>query len=166
MYYIFISFLPFWTSIHNTIQCLCTISPAPCPRISCASSISQSAPTGLPLVFSRFFQTGTMAYEIMHLTGQARLWETELWECQTPSFQMFVENLRKVFGHDSAHPAAAGKLLALRQGQRSEMDYSVEFHIVASRNGWPEALLDDAFLHKLADYIKDMLIAYDRPLMV
>lgn len=79
---------------------------------------------------------------------------------------MFVENLRKVFGHDSAHPAAAGKLLAQRQGQRSEMDYSVEFHIVASQNGWPEVLLADAFLHNLADYIKDMLIAYDRPLMV
>lgn len=68
-----------------------------------------------------------------------------------------------MFGHGSVHPDATGKLLTLRQGQRSVMDYSVEFRIGASRSGWPEAPLADAFLHGLADYIKDILIAYDRP---
>lgn len=43
------------------------------------------------------------------------------------------------------------------------MDYAVEFRTVASQSGWPEAPLADAFLHGLADYIKDLLIAYGWP---
>lgn len=34
---------------------------------------------------------------------------------------------------------------------------------MASGSSWPETPLTDAFLHGLADYIKDMLISYDRP---
>lgn len=76
---------------------------------------------------------------------------------------MFTAELRKIFGIGSSCPAAADKLLTICQGQCSEMDYAVEFRILACRSGWP-----DTPPHRrvpgsscLADHVKVMLIAYD-----
>lgn len=55
------------------------------------------------------------------------------------------------------------ELFTICQDQRNVMDYAVEFQILATCSGWPDAPLADAFLHALADHVKDMLIAYDRP---
>lgn len=55
------------------------------------------------------------------------------------SFQAFAAELRKVFGQGSTRLAATGKLLALHQGQRSVMDYAVEFRTVASQSGLKQA---------------------------
>lgn len=46
-------------------------------------------------------EAAKVAYEITHLTGQAQLWGREEWKRQTlacSSFQVFAEELRKVFG--------------------------------------------------------------------
>lgn len=43
------------------------------------------------------------------------------------------------------------------------MNFAVDFRIVAMRSGWPPEPLADAFLHRLADHIRDLLIAYMRP---
>lgn len=95
-----------------------------------------------------------MAYAITHLTGRARLWGAEEWECQTPacsSFQVFTAELCKVFGRGSSRLAVASELLTLRQGQPSGMDYAVDFRIVATQSGWPPEPLADAFLYRLVD---------------
>lgn len=107
-----------------------------------------------------------MVFTVTYLTIRAPLWGAEEWEGQTPicsSFQVFAAELRKVFGHGSSLPAVADELLTLRQGQRSVVDYAVEFWNVASRSSWPVAPLANAFLHGLADYIKDVLFAYEIP---
>lgn len=74
--------------------------------------------------------------------------------------------LRQVFGHGSSQDALAGELLTLRQGQQSIMDFTVDFQIVAMRSGWPLEPLADAFLHRLVDHIRDLLIAYMRQSML
>lgn len=43
------------------------------------------------------------------------------------------------------------------------MDYTVDFRILASQSSWPSVSLDDTLLHELADRIKDLLIAYEKP---
>lgn len=107
-----------------------------------------------------------MAYTITHLLGRARLWGAEDWDRRTPAcqtFQAFAAELQKVFGQGYSQDAAAGDLLTLRQGQRSVMDFSVEFYILARRSGWPPEPLTNAFLQGLADHIRDLLVAYPRP---
>lgn len=66
-------------------------------------------------------EAAKVAFTITHLTDRACLWGTEQ------------------FGQGISRPAAAGTLLAFRQGQRSVMDYAVEFRTVGSWSGWPAA---------------------------
>lgn len=51
----------------------------------------------------------------------------------------------------------------LPQGQSSVTDYAVKFKTVASQSGWPAAPHADAFLHRLADYLKALMVAYKIP---
>lgn len=128
---------------------------------------------GLFCLQPRTFATEAVkvVFAVTYLTIRARLWGAEEWEGQTPicsSFQVFAAELRKVFGHGSFLPAVADELLTLCQGQRSVVDYAVEFWNVekwnvTSRSSWPVAPLANAFLHGLADYIKDVLFAYEIP---
>lgn len=68
-----------------------------------------------------------------------------------------------MFGRGSPRDAAAAELLTLRQGQRSVMEFAVEFQILARSSGWPPEPLTNVFLHGLADHIRDLLITYPRP---
>lgn len=43
-------------------------------------------------------------------------------------------------------------------------DFAIDFRTLANQSEWNPAALVDAFLHGLADYIKDALVAYDLPL--
>ncbi len=107
-----------------------------------------------------------VAYAINHLTGRARLWGTAEWDRETPacsSFQAFAEEFRKVFGMGADSAAAGRGLFHLCQGTRSVSDYSIEFRTQALRSNWNVSALCDAFLHGLADYIKDELVSYDLP---
>ncbi len=54
-------------------------------------------------------------------------------------------------------------LLHLCQGTRSVSDYSNDFCTQARRSKWNVSALCDAFLHGLADYIKDELVSYELP---
>lgn len=67
-----------------------------------------------------------------------------------------------VFGH-GAHSTDAGGLLSLRQGNQSVFDFSIDFRTKACLSGWNEGALRDAFLHRLADYIKDELVSHALP---
>ncbi|TWW79641.1 Retrotransposon-like protein 1 [Takifugu flavidus] len=107
-----------------------------------------------------------VAYVISNLTGRALLWGTAEWERQTPacaSFQAFSEELRKVFGLGAAGPEGTSELLSIRQGNQSVADYSIDFRTKARLSDWNLAALRDAFLHGLAEYIKDELVSYPLP---
>lgn len=107
-----------------------------------------------------------VAFTINHLTGRARLWGTAEWDRQSPAcqnFSAFAAELRKVFGHNPARSEVAAGLLNLKQGQRSVADFSIDFRIRASRSGWNPAAQIDAFMHGLADYIKEELVSHEVP---
>lgn len=60
------------------------------------------------------------------------------------SFQAFADETRQVFGRGSSRDAATGELHMLRQGQRSVMDFGVDFQILARQGGWPPDSLSAA----------------------
>ena len=55
------------------------------------------------------------------------------------------------------------RLFYLRQGNRSAAEYSVNFHILATRSGWNSPALRRAFLNGLSERMKDLLAARDEP---
>ncbi|CAJ1081228.1 hypothetical protein LDENG_00284880 [Xyrichtys novacula] len=108
-----------------------------------------------------------VAFVINHLTGRARLWGTAEWERRSracASFDLFAAELRKVFGFENSGSDSARGLMGLKQGERTVADYSIDFRTRASQSGWNSAALRDAFLHGLADYIKDELVSHDTSL--
>ncbi len=108
-----------------------------------------------------------VAFTINHLTGRARLWGTAEWERQSPacsSFQRFADELRKVFGLAASRSETTRGLMGMRQGDRTVADYSIDFRTLASHSSWNSEALVDAFLHGLADYVKDELVSHNVPL--
>ena len=107
-----------------------------------------------------------VGYAITHLTGRARLWGTAEFERQTPAcatFDLFAEEMLKVFDLDSPTAEASRELLSIRQGRRSVADYSIDFRTLARRSSWNTPSLVDAFFHSLADYMKDELVSHELP---
>lgn len=107
-----------------------------------------------------------VGYVITHLTGRARLWGTAEFERQTPAcatFNLFAEEMLKVFDLESTTAEASRTLMSIRQGRKTVADYSIDFRTVASRSSWNVEALVDAFLHSLADYMKDELVSHDQP---
>uniref|UniRef100_A0A674PID6 DUF4939 domain-containing protein n=1 Tax=Takifugu rubripes TaxID=31033 RepID=A0A674PID6_TAKRU len=87
-------------------------------------------------------EAAKVAYTITHLTGRAWLWGTAEWERQSEAcstFSAFAAELRKVFGQGNSRSSAGHRLLALRQGERSVLDYSIDFHTLA-RDALPLSL--------------------------
>jgi len=44
---------------------------------------------------------------------------------------------------------------SMHQGDQTVADFSIDFHTKACQSDWNSLALRDAFLHGLADYIKD-----------
>lgn len=108
-----------------------------------------------------------VAFVINHLTGRARLWGTAEWERRSAacaSFDLFAAELRKVFGFENCGSESTRGLMGLKQGERTVADYSIDFRTRASQSSWNSSALCDAFLHGLADYIKDELVSHDTPI--
>ena len=107
-----------------------------------------------------------VGFTITHLTGRARLWGAAEFEQQTPAcatFEAFAKEMTKVFDLGSSATEASQELLTIRQGDRTVADYSIEFRTLARRSSWNMAAVVDAFLHSLAEYIKDELVSHDVP---
>lgn len=107
-----------------------------------------------------------VGFVINHLTGRAMLWGAAEFDRQTPacnSFTTFAAELRKVFGTGLSSEDASVALMSIRQGSRTVADYSIDFRTKARRSPWNDQALVDAFLHGLADYVKDGLLPFDRP---
>ena len=107
-----------------------------------------------------------VGYTITHLTGRARLWGTAEFDRQTPacaSFAAFEKEMLKVFDLGSSTSEANRSLMTIHQGRRTIADYSIDFRTLARRSSWNMAAQVDAFLHSLADYLKDELVSHDEP---
>lgn len=107
-----------------------------------------------------------VGYAITHLTGRARLWGTAEFDRRTlacTTFDLFAEEMTKVFDLGSSTEEAAQALLSIRQGRRTVGDYSIDFRTLARRSVWNMEALVDVFLKSLADYIKDEMVSHDRP---
>ncbi|KAF7640671.1 hypothetical protein LDENG_00023900, partial [Lucifuga dentata] len=105
-----------------------------------------------------------VAAVITHLTGRAREWATAEWDWQSAmcrTFRDFSAALRHVFDHCTPGREAARGLLHLRQGKGSVTDYAIKFRTLAADSGWNNH--SDAFLHGLAEEVKDQLAPLDLP---
>ncbi len=107
-----------------------------------------------------------IAFVITLLSGRAALWGTIVWEQKLPccaSFQLFSEEIRKVFDRAASGREAARLLAELRQGDRSVTDFSIEFRTLAAECRWNSEAQWDMFFHGLADYVKDEIYALELP---
>lgn len=111
-------------------------------------------------------EAAKVGYVITHLTGRARLWGTAEFDRQTPactSFDAFAEEMKKVFDLGSSAAEASQELMSIRQGNRTVAEYSIDFRTLARRSTWNEPAQTHAFLHSLAEYIKDELVSHEPP---
>ena len=68
-----------------------------------------------------------------------------------------------MFDHSATGLEAGRELLRLRQGHDTISNYSIEFQMLATDSGWEGRALVDAFLHGLAESVKDELLTRDLP---
>lgn len=81
----------------------------------------------------------------------------------TECFQLFKEEMIKVFDRSVYGEEAARLLSTLRQGGRSVADFSIEFRTLATTCGWNEPALLSRFLEGLSAQVKDEVLARDVP---
>ncbi|KAL0147091.1 hypothetical protein M9458_057615 [Cirrhinus mrigala] len=133
---------------------------------SCRSFLSQCSlvfalqPSCFPMELSR------VAYVITLLVGRAREWGTAMWDGEHAccgSFEVFSEELRKVFDHSARGIEAARALSVLQQRKLSVSVYSIEFRTLAASCGWNKKALWDRFLHGLAEHVKDEIYSLELP---
>lgn len=95
-----------------------------------------------PTTYSR--ERARVAYVISLLTGRACEWGTAAWEAEvdfTTRFDLFKEEMLRVFDR-SAHGEEASRILSsLRQGRRTVIDFSIEFRTLSTTCGWNEPAL-------------------------
>ncbi|KAL2102227.1 hypothetical protein ACEWY4_001395 [Coilia grayii] len=80
-----------------------------------------------------------VAYIITRLTGKALDWATALWSHRNPdclTSERFMDALKRVFDDGLTQRQASSRLLSLTQGQRSVVDYAIEFRTLAAETGW------------------------------
>ena len=74
-----------------------------------------------------------------------------------------MAEMQRMFDHSGTGLEAGRKLLRLRQGKDTVSNYSIEFQALATDSGWEGRALVDAFLHGLAESVKDELLMRDLP---
>uniref|UniRef100_A0A9J7ZZV9 Retrotransposon gag domain-containing protein n=1 Tax=Cyprinus carpio carpio TaxID=630221 RepID=A0A9J7ZZV9_CYPCA len=107
-----------------------------------------------------------VAFVVTLLSGRSDLWGTTVWEqghhCCS-SFQLFSEELRKVFDRAASGREAVRELAELRQGDRSVTDYSIEFGTLAAEFKWNQEAQWDMFWRGLADRIVNEIYTLELP---
>ncbi len=135
------------------------------PR-ACRPFLSQCAITFTlqPITFAT--EAARVAFVITLLTGRAREWGTTVWEKQLPfcaTFELFRQEMIKVFDRSVTGKEAASQLVRLRQGESSVTDFSIQFRTLAVLCGWNEAALWDVFREGLNPEIQDEIAIHDLP---
>lgn len=76
-------------------------------------------------------------------------------------YQLFSQEMRKIFHHPVKGREAVSQLLSLKQGNRSMSEYSVTFHILVAESGWDQSALQGVFFKGLSEEVKDKLAVRD-----
>lgn len=117
-----------------------------------------------PTTYAR--DSARTAFVISLLKGRAREWGTAVWGMDsdlTERFELFKEEMIKVFDR-SVHGQEASRALAvLRQGRRPVTDYAIEFRTLAISSGWNEPALVAHFLEGLNSALKEEIYAREIP---
>ena len=136
----------------------------PCPRdvrrVPWRLSVFNFQPQTFPTDVAR------VAYIITQLTGWAKRWGTAAWIADLPCLQTsgeFMTEMQRMFGCSATGLEAGRELLRLCQGHDTVSNYSIEFQTLATDSGWEGQALVDAFLHRLAESVKDELLMRDLP---
>ncbi|MGL5357385.1 MAG: hypothetical protein ACRDAQ_12750, partial [Cetobacterium sp.] len=93
-----------------------------------------------------------IAYVISLLAGRAREWGTSAWEAGTSCcsrFDLFKEEMIKVFDQSVFGREASRLLTTIRQGRRSVADFAIEFRTLSTTCEWNEPALVARFLEGL-----------------
>lgn len=81
----------------------------------------------------------------------------------TLTSEQFIRDFSLVFDQPLHQEEAAQRLIALRQGNRSAADHSIDFRIAAEEAGWGETALKGIYISSLSDNIRDQLATRDDP---
>lgn len=105
-------------------------------------------------------------YLIGLLRGRALAW-AEAMSCRpdfaTYSYGRLEESLKVVFDRPGRSHLVSTRLLALRQGNRSVAEYSVEFWTLAAESGWNDPALSGVFLNGLESNLQEVLAHQEQP---
>uniref|UniRef100_A0A3B1JRD6 Retrotransposon gag domain-containing protein n=1 Tax=Astyanax mexicanus TaxID=7994 RepID=A0A3B1JRD6_ASTMX len=83
-----------------------------------------------------------IAFVVSRMTGKALDWATAVWpNLQTLTFEQFITELRSVFDHPREGKSSGEFLCKIRQGNRSVVEYALEFRTLAASSGWNEPAL-------------------------
>ena len=101
-----------------------------------------------------------VAYIITQLTGCAMKWGIAVWEANVPCTQtsgLFREEMTRVFDRSKHGHEAGREILRIHQGNRSVLDYPIDFQALASNSRLESRALYDAFICGLAERLKEEL---------
>lgn len=107
-----------------------------------------------------------VGYVLSLLVGRARTWGSAEWKRRTEccnSFESFSREMRRVFDPVKSEHETLNNLLSLSQGNRSVIDYIIEFSSLAADCSWNKSALYDAFYRGLCSRLKDTLATVDLP---
>lgn len=107
-----------------------------------------------------------IAYVISLLTGRAREWGTSVWEAGTPCchcFDLFKEEMVKVFDQSVFGREASRLLTTIRQGRRTVADFAIEFRTLSTTADWNEPAMVARFLEGLNVDLKEEIYARGSP---
>ncbi|KAK3506661.1 hypothetical protein QTP70_013162 [Hemibagrus guttatus] len=107
-----------------------------------------------------------MGFVMSLLSGPAQEWGIAEWNSDSAacsSFDIFAVELQRTFDPTKPRSEAAHKLARLQQGNRSVLNYSIEFRTLASSCKWDSQALIDMIYCGLSDKIKDEMVARDPP---
>lgn len=105
-----------------------------------------------------------IAYIISHLSGRAEAWAMAEWNrgldvCN--SLQLFTKTFTQIFQVTSPGWNTTRSLVALLQGKRRFTAYAIEFRTLATKSGWNQSALSNAFLNGLSETLKDHIVVLD-----